>query len=443
MPEAVSNTIGNDLRNLESRPPEQAYFAPEDMRVIGSLLLDQAAGVIEEVGADIEATGLDGYTLPPNDQLESIADFGLDLSNPYVPVEQRYYTPGQDLEDTADFKPVAPAANGCLSAQVFLDYDLGGRLRSMDVRGQARPSMGIFPFLVEAGGRPVRLAYMPHLDIDTGETVGDPVARSDLSAGDFDERFIGAEAGSIDWETPRIGLDSSWFKVGGNGTKVDGNPERVYQVPTSGSFELVRGNADNPGAADAEVVVTSASSAGEQPVNLWLSDDWTSESELTIEYGAISDLTMDPDCDALNGNTIQHVNAQQTVTLERGSTSVQVTRYGHQRENPQSGERAFRVMMETYQAPVNGVPVRREYEYFSNGIGTQSEIGESLKKADQPDLLRSVRVLRSNGSVSAGTFCDGEGESFSVESSPDEMQLYVGFDYMRFADYLESIGTPD
>ncbi|MGM0449737.1 MAG: hypothetical protein ACQERE_02840 [Pseudomonadota bacterium] len=435
VPEGVSSTVANDLRNLESRPDEKPYFAPGDMRVIGSLLLDQAANVIREVGEDIEARGLDGYTLPPDSELETVADFEPDLNNPYVAVEQRYFIPEKDLEDAAEFEPVAPAANGRLSAQVFLDYDLGVRLRRMDVRGQTRPSMGVFPFLVDAGGKPTDLGYMPFLDIDTDEVAGDPVKRDELSEGDLDERFIGEEGDAIDWETPRIGLDSSWFEAGGADSEVGGSLERVYEQPASGSgFDLVRYGQD--GSEDAQVGITPDSGARRIPVNLWLSDDWTSNSELSIDYGSITALS---DC----GDTIQHVNAEQEVTLNRvDGESITITRYGHHRDNPSDGEVAFRVMVETYDNP-SGNPFRREYQYFSDGIGTQPEIDESLKKADQPDLLRSVRVLRSDVEVTEATFCGSDNEPFSVESSPDNMRLYVGFDYMRFADYLESIGTRD
>lgn len=435
VPEGVSSTIADDLRNLEGRPSEQAYFAPRDMRVIGSLLLDQAASVIREVGEDIESRGLDGYTLPPDSELETVADFEPDLNNPYVAVEQRYFIPGEDIEDTDEFEPTAPATNGRLSAQVFLDYDLGVRLRRMDVRGRTRPSMGIFPFLVEAGGKPTDLGYMPFLDIDTDGVAGDPVERDELSEGDLDERFIGEESGAIDWETPRIGLDSSWFKVGGNATEVGGEPERVYKVPGSEPYELVRTNADNPGTRDAEVVIESQSAAGEIPINLWLSDNWTSQSELTVDYGQVELLTPSSDC----GESIQHVNAKQTVTVTRGEDSIPIIRYGHW-DNPSDGEASFRVMVETFDNP-SGESFRREYEYFSDGT---TDIPESLKSPDQPDLLRSVRVLGTSGTpVSGSTYCDGSNEPFSVEPSPGNMRLYVGFDYVRFADYLESTGTRD
>ena len=438
VPAPVSNTISNSLRNLETRPSEQTYFAPEDMRVIGSLVLDQAASVIDEVGADIEERGLDGYSLPPDSELDSIADFGADLNNPYVAVEQRYYIPAEDLEDAEDFEPISPESNSRLSAQVFLGYDLGVRLRRMDVRGRTRPSMGVFPFLVEAGGRPTDLGTMPWLDIDTsGEAVaGERMEREDLSEGDLDERFIGEEAeAAIDWETPRIGLDSSGFEVGGNATEVDGEPERFYKTPASGSYELVRANADNPGTTDAEVTISSASEAAEMPINQLLSGDWTSSSEVAIDYDAIKELTTVDGCGELSGETIQHANARQVVTLTRGEAEVDITRYGHQRDKPASGERAFRVMVETYGIEGEG-QIRREYEYFNDS-------GELLDGA-QPDLLESVRVLQTSTSqVSAGSFCDGNGDPFTVESSPDEMLLYIGFDYLRFADYLESIGTRD
>lgn len=439
VPDGVSNTIASELRNLDSRPREQAYFEPEDMRVIGSLLLDQAASVISEVGEDIDARGLDGYTLPPDSELESIADFGADLSNPYVAVEQRYFTPEADLEDSEDFEPAAPETNGHLRAQVFLDYDLGGRLRRMDVRGRTRPSMGVFPFLVEAGGSPSDLGYMPFLDIDTGEVAGEALEREELSEGEVDERFIGGDEGeaAIDWETPRIGLDSSWFKVGGDESEVGGALERVYEQPGAGSaFDLVR--VDQSDSEDAQVEIDSDPDAGELPINLWLLDEGASGGDLSIDYGPIDDGLSE--C----GDTIQHVNAEQEVTVQRDDDSeVVITRYGHYRDNPdpEAGELPFRVLVETYEEDGEDA-VRREYEYFSDGVGTETDIKDSLKSLDQPDLLRSVRVLRSSGTqVSADTYCDGEDDPFAVEASPDEMLLYAEFDYLRFADYLEAIGT--
>ena len=435
VPQAVSNAIGSDLRNLESRPPEQAYFAPEDMRVLGSVLLEQSAAVIQEVGEDIEARGLDGYSLPPAEQLDSIADFGADLSNPYLPVEQRYFIPGENLESSDDFTPGSPETNGQLSAQVFLGHDLGARLRRMEVRGRTRPSMGIFPFLVEAGGKPAELGYMPALDIDAGDVAGEVMAREDLAASDIDERFLGQGGGAIDWETPRIALDSSWFAVGGNATEVDGEPERLYRVPSSGASDLRRVNADNPGDTDAAVTVTSASESGKAPINQALSDDWESNSNVTIDYGAFEELTSVDGCGSLSGDTIQHVNTRQVVTLKRGSASVTITRYGHRRDDPGAGERAFRVMVETVDLEEGG-HTQREYQYFNDG-------GTLLSDA-QPDLLRSVRVLRTSGDpVDASSFCDGGNDPFSVTTSPDQMQLYIGFDYRRFADYLASIGSRD
>lgn len=433
VPEGISSAISDKLRNLEPQSPPQTYFDPRDMRVIGSLLLDQAASVIQEVGEDIGDDIPDGYTLPAKGELDSITDFDPDLSNPYVAVEQRYFIPG---DASADFQPGAAATNGRLSAQIFLDYGLGARLRRMGVRGRAQPSMGILPFLVKAEGRPADLGFMPWLDIDTSVLAGDPLERDAIAESDLDEQFIGQQGGPVDWETRRVGLDSSWFGTEGNETEVDGKLERVYKVPASGTRDLIRANAVNPGARDAQVTIESQSEAGKSPVNLWLSDDGVSNSELRIDYGPISGLS---DC----GPTIQHVNAKQAITLNRGGgDSVTITRYGHHRADPGDGETAFRVMVETYDNP-SGESFRREYDYFSDGIGTESEMEDSLKKTDQPDLLRSIRVLRSDVEISASTFCNGDNEPFSVEASPDDMRLYVGFKYRRFADYLESVGTQD
>lgn len=140
---------------------------------------------------------------------------------------------------------------------------------------------------------------------------------------------------------------------------------------------------------------------------------------------------------------MQHVNAEQIVNLsQEGGPSIDITRFGHKRED----KPGLRVLVETYQDPEDDKWVRREYEYFSDGVDVSqdgSNGGETDYYLDsrQKDLIRSVRVRKPAGSkLDIENFCSGEPQPFAV-SGGSNLKLYIGYEYMRFADYLESIGT--
>jgi hypothetical protein len=447
--------------NLESLSPDAentiTFFQPEDLRVIGSVVLDQASSVTSEVDADIEARGLDGYALPADGQLDSIQDFEPDFANPLVPVEQRYFTPLDNPENEESFAPGAletgsgedgsvrlgrlTAEDAQLNAQVFFDYGPGGTFSRISVRGQTRPSMSAFRFLTGGGGdagNPVDLGYAPYLDMETGQVLSEAVERDGLSPGVLDERF-GNGNGAIDWSTPRIGLDSGWFGDHSTETYPDGTLERVYIEAEDGSG-LVRRPPGTTGqdVVDAAITVTSDGSGVPQgPVGLPVVRDPLGDAiSLELHYGALEEVA---ECSP--GSTIQHVSHKQPVTVRdtESGTEFQITRYGHLRDGEDGAEKiAFRVLAESYPESSDGTGViLREYEYPTDGV-------EKLKLGDveQPDRLLSMRVLALESLDAGPRFCgSGGGEAFSVTASPAGLQYYIGYEYMRFADYLESIGT--
>ncbi|XOZ33550.1 hypothetical protein ACMDCT_15305 [Halomonadaceae bacterium KBTZ08] len=443
VPERISAQIRSGLGNLDSPTPGEAFFEPHDLRVIGSLALDQAASVIAEVDAAVGDGDPGRYTLPPNNQLDSIRNYQPDLRNPYVAVGQRYYVPGEGADAASGFDPEDPAGTGRLSAQVFLDYALGGELRRIGVRGRTRPSLSAFAFLAgdngADSGNPVALGHTPYLAIDTGTVLEESLSRDALTPTDLDERFSG-EGGSVDWRAPRIGLDSTQFGSDSSASELDGVMERVYVAPGDGggdsSYELVRRppGTSGSGARDAALGVSTGPGVTQAPLNLPLWSSVSGSSAVTLDYGSLSDVS------GCSGETIQHINKQQTVTVDAANTDsvVEVTRYGHLRAEP-DGRLAFRVMAETYPDPnpenEEGGLILREYEYVTDGK-------DSPAGFEQPDRVRSVRVLAVEPFQPENRWCGGaESNAFAVTPNPAEMRLYVAYGYRRFADYLESTGT--
>lgn len=443
VPERISAQIRSELGNLDNPTPGEVFFESHDLRVIGSLALDQAASVIAEVDAAIGDGDPGRYTLPPNNQLDSIRNYQPDLRNPQVAVGQRYYVPGEGAESASGFDPEDPGGTGRLSAQVYLDYGLGGALRRIDVRGRTRPSLSAFEFLAgEHGadsGNPVALGHTPYLSIDTGTVIGERLSRDALTQSDLDERFSGNEGGAIGWSAPRIGLDSIRFGSESSASELDGVMERVYVTPDGGgasSYGMVRRHpgTSGSGAGDAALGITTGPGVTQAPLNLPLWSPVSGRSAVTLDYGSLSEVS------GCSGETIQHINKQQTVTVDAANTdsSVEVTRYGHLREEP-GGQLAFRVLAETYPDPdpesEEGALILREYEYVTDGK-------ESLDGFEQPDRVRSVRVLAVEPFQPENRWCGGsESDPFAVTSSPAEMRLYVAYDYRRFADYLEATRT--
>jgi|GEM_PF-748394 len=449
---------GGDLDSLSFGKREEqgresiAFFSPEDLRVLGSVVLDQASSVTSEVDADIEARGLDGYVLPADGQLDSIRDFDPDLANSLVPVEQRYFTPLENPEDEESFAPGAletgdngdevrlgrlTAEDAELNAQVFLDYGPGGRVSRISVRGQTRPSMSAFRFLTSGGsaaGNPVDLGYAPYLDMETGPILSQAVERDALSSEVLDERF-GNGNGAIDWATPSIGLDSGRFGNDSTETYPDGTLERVYLKAADGSG-LVRRPPGTSGQDIVDAAITVPSEGvPEGPVGLPVTrDPLEGASSLEVQYGTTQEVA---GCSTTS--TIQHVTHQQTVTISdtdpETGIKFQITRYGHLR-NESEENATLRVLAESYPQAADGTGVIvREYEYPTDGV-------EEPGKIDQPDRLLSMRVFTLDSLEAGNRFCGSNGEeAFSVAGSPANLQYYIGYEYMRFADYLESIGT--
>ncbi|MEQ6886799.1 hypothetical protein [Salicola sp. Rm-C-2C1-2] len=438
IPDSKSQALPNPEDAASSRP--RSFFQKQDLRVIGSLALDQAGTVIQEIDAGIGGGDPERYTLPPDNQLESIRDYGPDLSNPNIAVEQRYYIPAENLDSPADFDPGAPGENGRLSAQLFLEYGLGGRFRRVNVRGQTRPSMSVFHFLAGGSGsnagNPVALGHTPYLDIDTATVVKETLSRDAVSPSDLDERFTGEEA-AIDWQTPRIGLDSARIGNQGAGAQLDGTLEREYVAPADeagNDYDLIRRppGTSGPGSEGAAISIDNGPGYTQAPLNFPLWSGLSDSGPVTVDYGALEDVS------GCSGDTIQHINKQQPVTITNTDSgdSIDVTRYGHFRANPDDDELAFRVMAETYPISDHSGLIVREYEHVT-------ESAENPDEVEEPDRLASVRVLAVDDVSNPGSrFCGGgDEEPFSVTSSPSEMRLYIGYEYRRFAEYLESIGT--
>ena len=465
----TSTAIGEALGDPQNGPKEvdyifnteeesHSFFPGEEREVVGSVVLDQAAQVIKQVDDDIGSRGLEGYELPGNDAL-GIRNLTSKLTNPYVAVQQRYYTPAPDSDADATFAPGnirdgggtsdAPdrygrltAENAQLNAQVFLDYALDGRLRRLDVLGETEPSMTAFQFLAgsssESRGDPVSLGFMPPFDVDLGRSVTEPVERDSSFPEVPDERFSGEGDAWIDWDAPKIGLDSSRISDSGSTGEVDGVLERAYLPPESGEYALVRRIPGNPGTEDARLSLSGEANAVNAafPVNQFLLHERFGEGVVNVEYDKVSEGS---GC----GASVQHVNAEQIVNLsQEGGPSIDITRFGHKRED----KPGLRVLVETYQDPEDDKWVRREYEYFSDGVDVSqdgSNGGETDYYLDsrQKDLIRSVRVRKPAGSkLDIENFCSGEPQPFAV-SGGSNLKLYIGYEYMRFADYLESIGT--
>ena len=446
----VKKAVEDGLENMTPGQRE-VFFELNDFQVLGSVMLDQAANVIRAVDADIDARGVDGYALPADGKLDSIRNFKPDFDNPLVPVEQRYFTRLENPENEENFAPGAletgdngdevrlgrlTAEDAELNAQVFFDYGPGGRVSRISVRGQTRPSMSAFRFLSagEDGGNPVDLGYAPYLDMETGPALDEAVERDALSSEVLDERF-GEADGAIDWATPSIGLDSRWIDGESTDDHPDGRLERVYVEP-DGAAALIRRPplASGVDTVDASINVESEESGVPQiPIAMpVVGDQLKSIGSLSITYGKPGGLD---ECD--NGTPVEPITHKQTVKVSEGSEpdaqpELTLTRYGH----VPSGEDVFRVLAETYPAPVGDGVILREYEYPTDGMADANP-----DNVVQPDRILSVRALALDSLDRSARFCGDEGEAFSVSGSSANLQYYIGYEYMRFADYLESIGT--
>ncbi|MDX1587949.1 MAG: hypothetical protein R3296_03340 [Oleiphilaceae bacterium] len=437
VPDDISDAVeGGD-------PPGVNVFSPQQMRVIGSLGLDQIGRILAEVDALINAIGVESFVLPPPGELETVGPLDPDLEDPLLLRRQSLRLPregGARLELGKD--------EGHLAALVTPEYDTATRVRRLDVRGASRHSAGVLGPLMEQGGRIADLGRQPWLDLSLV-----PVAEEGSEADSLPllEQFLDeatAPDGGIPWEDFRVDLDSALLNEA-TGER-DGLADRHYRRP-DGEASL-----DDQGRLRRLERILPQEGDGQSRELLWQVDydsdtlaplqslNWpvalADQGMLSVTVGEVVHFDQLEGCEnPENPDRPLVVNARQRLTLstEEPAISGTLTRYGHLRDAPFGEVPAFRVLLEEFVLDNNGNHngnERRELAYFDDDNGLLSE--------RQPDLLASVRGFLDRAPVRDDRFCggDGDGNGARILESED-LDWLLQFDYLRFSDYLEQSGS--
>jgi len=444
VPGGISGGISNGTDN-----PQVNAFVREDIQVIGTLMLDQIGDILEEVDALIDAykasnndDALLGFTLPV-DSLETIVDLKPDLSNPFVLREQIVYLPPAE-EDNLTLDASNVDSRGRVVARVLFDYGVGTALRRIDVLGESAPSMSVIAMLMDDGGRVADLGRQPWFDVVLDE---DNIDRADS---DVLERFIGNDGQPIRWNQFEVGLDSSII-AHSPVAELDGLLDRLYEIadgapvsPVTGLDRTLPHHGDD---TDATLQITFAGDGREQPVNI--PQAFAGAADLSVSFGPVQYLNdHDGTCDAPTVDSLLVVNARQSVTISSADIDLEgeLTRYGRLRDESGDKVQAFRVLLEEF-VPSSGdagntLNERREFEYFDDS--------GSVKAETQPDLLRSVRIFLGKNASNSNRFCDNTGNTGGDSDNSggkarmlenSDLDVYIGFEYLPFTDYLEQQGS--
>ncbi|TVP56986.1 MAG: hypothetical protein EA349_07475 [Halomonadaceae bacterium] len=425
-----------------------ALFDRESVQVIGSLALDQVGLILAEVDALIDAQGLDNFRLPPPEELTTVTPRNPDLKNPLLLWKQQVYLPPKNPGTNQNVENIQE--NGQTVSRVFFHYDVATLLRGIDVHGQALPNLPLLGTLVSQQGRMGHTGKQPWLDVELDESLASG------AEGAIRERFLktGHDNGRIAWDSLatdlndfRVDLDSAILNTAT--TALDGLADRVYKVTELDSQDRVsalerRLSAQGDGTGtDHQLAVNYANSDPQQLANM--PRLFASEEQVTMTFGPVVLLQDLEGCEGppATDNPLV-INARQVVSLAGDSGLGSLVRYGHLRGGadsegepesplPPQGVPPFRVIVEAFNPDEEEVAGEfRELEYF--------DYRQSLLRADQPDLLRSVRVFLDSQGPLETVFCNNSnGEEYFLQEN--NMSAYLHFEYLTFSEYLAEQGT--
>ncbi len=409
IPENISGGITDD-----SNPPDVDAFSLDDLQVIGSVLLDQVGLVLAEVDELIDAQGIDGFSLPAD--MQSIVNFQPDLTDPLLLREQVLFLPKEDQGDDYRFDAQNAAVEGRRSAIATYDYDVSSALRRVDFHGYAAPSMETMARLRNVGDRIRELGRQDGLDFDLNDPFEEAVSTGD----DVIERFL--------FETTNSDVELFSARLSEEMASLDDidTPTRVYRFEDSPVTRLTRvipqeGN-------DVELALDLAYHEGGIG-QIDLSDNGLVEVR---EFGEVNQ------CDGFSADDEQVINAEIQVDIFADSAKTekigQENWFGHYRgDELEDPIPAFRVLMRQYvPEDQDGTEGNRRWEY---------EYGDALDE-DQPDLMRSLRIVDNAEAYELVNLCDNDDPDWELENDR-ELDAFISFDYLRFTDYLEQIGTRD
>ena len=444
----IPETLSNALSDFGVEDPidpdrDQVLFEPEMLEVIGSILLDQASAVLAEVDADIDARGIEGYSLPPVDQIDSIDDFGPDLADPLLlRTKTTYLRP----EDSDDFEASSAEAPEHLAAVETYDYDLATALRRADFQGNAQPSMEAVARLTNLVGRIHEGGAQWGLDLALGEQqpAEDNAERDAGQAPTISDRFLFSWSGTqvAELQSPR--LNATHDEIEGFD---DDEVDRLYRADREPGGEwpienLVREEMLG-GPRDFELnSIEYRNGTFEQTI-------LTNEDTVERQY---SDIGEDNQCDDLNTDNPRLVNARRQIEILDGDSDRVATEwvYGHYRSDPDDDMPAFRPLVrETVPEDNDSDIVRWDYIYFDD-VSSLDPDDDGVKEEDlfldpaQPDLIHSVQIADDAGELDFDSdFCNNQEESEQSRAEIDELDAFIRFEYTRFTDYLNEIGTAD
>jgi len=418
----VSDSLSDALAS--SAPVESAgelegtAFALNDVRVIGSILVDQAGPILSEVDEAIQMNGgVDGFQLP---DLESVTDVGADLDNPWLLRGQRVFLP-EDGENGLDSADVPESAR--LAGIATHDYSLGTTLSRVTFRGVPDPSMESIVRIANEGGRVRELGAQPGLDFQLDNPVEGSVSTSDAP----DERFI------FDWnpegdlarlQSPRIGA----LGLGSLSDYSEEDGDRIYRATEEQDGRITRMARVDPGNGASDYRIEESGFAANIERRVF---DFLESGDRKRSVGPFTHCRDEVD-GGFNAANDRVINAKQEieVTDTNGQLLGTETYYGHLRAEDETGPR-FRILVRDFVAASGDDNDNRrwEIEYYDDANN-----GELLS-GEQPDLIRSMRLLE--GESPFGGFCREDERRLAGA----RVDAFVMFEHILFTEFLEAFGT--
>ncbi len=440
VPGAISDELGG-LGDPIDPPEDQQLFTPETLEVIGSILVDQAPEILADVDADIDAQGIEGYSLPPEGDIESIEDFGPDLADPLLLRSKTTYVKLEDSEE--EFEANSAEAGANLAAVETYDYDLGTALRRADFQGQAEPSMEAMARLTNLAGRIYEGGAQRGLDLalDEQQAAEDDAERDSGQPPRISDRFLFSWSGQEVADLQSLHLNPMREEIEDYD---EDEVDRLYRVDRQPGgdwpIESVVREEELGGPLDFELNSIEYRNGGFERTVL------TNAETIDRRYGDIDE------CDNGTADNPRVVNAKREIVIFDDDEEPIATErhYGHYRDEPDDDIPEFRVLVREY-VPDNGESdiERWDYVYFDD-VSTLAPEDEGVEPEDlfldpaQPDLIHSVQIADNPNELAFDSdFCSDMEENEQSRMEHDELDGYIRFEYIRFTDYLNEIGTAD
>jgi len=381
---------------------------PEDMDVIGSILLDQSEPLIKEVDKIIEKRGgTDNFQLPELDTV-AVVDAEADLINPWLLLEQTLYLSKDEGED---FGASAIPDDVRQAGIITHAYSLGTALRRATARRHFAPSMQRIIRMANKDGRVSELGAQPGLAFNLDNPVDGTVEAEDSP----DERFV------FDWSDEDLARLQSPQRLGvlGLGSLDDYDREdgdRIYRESASNDriLDMERILGSN---GDVDYKIEEVGPASDIDRYVY---------SLSIGETITRNLQDFSTCSISGDDNERVINAVQEIAVSGDQEGTEIL-YGHLREEGGDGP-LFRVLIREFVADDDNKSLnwRWEIEYYDHQ-------GGELLAATQPDLIRSMRLIE--GEVALSSVC---GDEYSLK---DGIDAYVSFEHIPFTQYLEEVGT--